>query len=237
MAGKTKERRQERQKEHTQQNKGKKEKKRERLLIAQKINHRSRGRREQKKEPLFCLGLRRSLVSKRRLGVSFFSHRQGFFFICSIYLYLAFEKQRAPPRFSRSKTAQTARVRKEQRAVKDGVRRDASIPHGRRAHEVNQSRPAVRFHHSRQNSSARVEKKRGTARFIQQHRVAPQLGGYEQLIRALGRHRQSSVSFLSSHFIPGFIFVGRAQEETKEGYGLFQREELEKRRGGRRRGG
>ena len=67
----------------------------------------------------------------------------------------------------------------------------------------------------------RVEEKRRVARFIQQHRVTPQHGSDEQFIRSLGRDRQSSVPLLPPDFISGDVFVGRTQEETKGGYGLF----------------
>ena len=78
-----------------------------------------------------------------------------------------------------------------------------------------------------------MEEKRRVARFIQQHRVTPQHGSDEQFIRPLGRDRQSSVPLLPPDFISGDVFVGRTQEETKGGYGLFPfiaREEKRRRR-------
>ena len=96
-----------------------------------------------------------------------------------------------------------------------------TVPQRRRAREVNPSRASVRSRHPRENPNPRVEEKRRVARFIQQHRVTPQHGSDEQFIRPLGRDRQSSVPLLPPDFISGDVFVGRTQEETKGGYGLF----------------
>ena len=70
----------------------------------------------------------------------------------------------------------------------------------------------------------------GTARAVQLHRVAAQLGSDEQSLGALGRDREPSLSFLPSDFVSSAVFIEEHRKKQKSDDGEEWRRKRRRRR-------